>query len=344
MQYQRIGFHLVFWMAILIWRTNGDFFGMLPYEKFFWKNLMRLPIMVLTTYGVIYYLLPRFILREKKYVLFAILLGVTLIAATFLDQWLIQSNLMKNWLQPLTHRQYKLISDLHPYRNSFSLLSIIGIASLIRFFKIYVEEEKKKNALIQENLETQYAFLKAQVNPHFLFNTLNNLYSMAVRNEQKDIALGIENLSGIMQYLTYESKALKVPLTKEVDLLNNYIEIEQLRFEETEDTTISFQVEGNFKNKEIAPVILLPLVENAFKHGIRPDEKCLLSFELEIDDEWLQFRTKNRYFEREEKTIREKGIGLENVRKRLELRYPEKHSLKCEKKGDNFVAELKIKI
>ena len=339
---QRIGLHILFWLAILFWRVNGDYFSKAPYEKFWYHNLLRLPTMILATYAVIYYLLPKYIIREKRYIIFTILLGLTLFLATYLDQWLIKSDLMKMVLHPVSKEQYKWLTQLHPYRNSFLLLAIMGIASLIRFFKIYTEQEKKKNQLIQENLETQYAFLKTQVNPHFLFNALNNIYSMAVQKEQKDIALGLENLSGIMYYLTYESNAKKVALTKEIELLKNYIDIEQLRFDDTDDTTISFNVEGDLTNQKIAPVILLPLVENAFKHGVKPDQKCLVSIKLVIRNNLLNFNIKNTLFDFGDKEIKTPGIGLENVKRRLELQYPAQHSLKVEKVEGYFLTALKI--
>lgn len=341
---QRIGLHILFWTAILLWRAKGDYFTQASFGTFVCHNLLRLPVMILATYIVIYYLLPKYIIKEKKYIQFALILGSGLFLATQIDQLLIKSDLMKMILNPTSHKQYISLTRLHPFRNSFFLLSIIGIASLIRFFKIYTEQEKRKNQLIQENLETQYAFLKAQVNPHFLFNALNNIYSMAVQKEQKDIALGLESLSGIMQYLTYESNAKQVPLTKEIELLKNYIDIEQLRFDDTDDTTISFNVTGDLTNKEIAPVILLPLVENAFKHGVKPDQKCLISIKLVLKENTLNFTIKNTLFDFGDKEIKGKGIGLQNVKKRLELQYSGNYVLKTEKVEGYFYTALDIQL
>ncbi len=251
---------------------------------------------------------------------------------------------MKTVLGPLSEKQYEWMTGLHPYRNSFLLFAIIGIASLVRFYKVFAEQEKRKNELIQENLETQYAFLKAQVNPHFLFNALNNIYSMAVQQEQREIAQGLENLSGIMHYLTYESDDKKVPLKKEIELLKNYIAIEELRFDDTDDTTISFSLEGDISNKLIAPVLLLPLVENAFKHGIKPDHTCLVSIQLKVEESFLICNIKNTVFDFENKEIKSHGIGLENVRKRLELQYPKQYSLSTKRQGQYYLAELEINL
>jgi len=340
---QRVGLHILFWLVILIWRANGDYLTKAPFEKFVYVNLMRLPIMMAATYTVIYYLLPKLIFEKKQYLKFALYLLITLWTATHIDMTVTKSNLMKMILQPISSiYQYNVLTQLHPYRNSFLLMAIIGIASQIRFFKLYLAQEKKEHQLIQEKLETQYSFLKAQVNPHFLFNALNNIYSMAVQKQQKDIALGLENLSGIMHYLTYESNAKLVSLRKEIDLLKNYIDVIQLRIESTDDTTISFNVEGEIGKKEIAPVILLPLVENAFKHGVKPDQKCLVSIKLVLLKDSLHFTTKNTLFTFSGKEIKEKGIGLENVRKRLDLQYPKSHRLITKEKEGYFYTDLSI--
>lgn len=340
----RVGLHILFWSAILYWRASGDYLTKLPFERYVLQNALRLPAMMAATYFVIYFLLPKFIIKEKKYGLFTLLLGLTLWLTTEFDQFLMTSDFMWQALQPLTEKQFKIIMQLHPFRNSFFLLSIIGLASVIRFYKIYLAQEKKQNQLIQENLETQYTFLKAQVNPHFLFNALNNIYSMAVQKEQSDIALGIENLSGIMQYLTYQSNAKEVPLKKEIELLKNYIDIEQLRLSNTDEVTISFNVEGEIKDKMISPVLLLPLVENAFKHGVKIDEKCLVSIKLLVIENQLNFTIKNTLFDFGDKAINEKGIGLENVKKRLELRYAGRYSLQTKPIGGYFYTDLKVEL
>ncbi len=341
---KRVGLHILFWVAILVWRANGDYLTKAPFEKFVYLNLMRIPMMVVATYTVIYYLLPKLIIEKKQYLKFTLYLVITLWTATFIEMELTKSSLMKVLLQPLSIYQYKVLTQLHPYRNSFLLLAIIGIASQIRFFKLYLAQEKKGHQLIQEKLETQYAFLKAQVNPHFLFNALNNIYSMAVQKEQKEIALGLENLSGIMHYLTYESNAKQVLLTKEIGLIKNYIDIIQLRIEAIDDVTISFNVAGTITNKKIAPVILLPLVENAFKHGIKPDRKCLVSIKLALGEETLHFTIKNSLFTYGAKELKEKGIGLENVKKRLELRYPNNYTLISKEIDGYYYTDMTINL
>jgi len=167
---------------------------------------------------------------------------------------------------------------------------------------------------------------------------------MAIQENKNQIAQSVENLSGIMRYLTYESNSRLVPLEKEIELLQNYIAIEQLRFDKTDDITISFSIQGNISQKNIAPVVLLPLIENAFKHGIKPDQTCLVSIKLLIDSNVLNCLIKNTVFQFENKEISSHGIGLENVRKRLNMQYENKYTLISQKEGDYYITDLKINL
>lgn len=338
---KRVGLHLLFWSAILFWKSNADYCCGEPIMLFVFHNLVRLPVIIVATYLVIYYLLPKYIFQEKQYQKFALLFLLNFIIASGIDQFLIESKLIYHAITGLGY-QHKIFMHWHPFRSSFMLLSIIGLASLIRFFKLHLEEEKKRNQLQELQLQTKLAFLKSQVNPHFLFNALNNIYSMAVQKNQTEIASGLENLSGIMQYLTYESNSPFVPLKKEIDLLQNYIEIQNLRIADTDDTTINFQVNGDIEDKMIAPVILLPLVENAFKHGIDPEEKSLINIQLHIDQNTLFCTIKNSIFNDNKKGNTERGIGLDNVRERLDLVYPNQHQFTIQSDASFFLSKLQL--
>jgi len=341
MKWKRILIHLIFWIVILFWTSTIYDYG----GKFGWHfvqfNLVRFPIIIASTYLVVYYFLPRWIIQKKKYSLFALAFVFNFILATILDRIVIGSDLVIQ-LMADTELTYRFFNEVPIIRNAFILLSIIGLASGIRFFKLYLLEEKRKHELEEAHLSTQIDFLKAQINPHFLFNALNNLYSMAVKKQEEEIAAGLDNLSGIMQYLTYESGATKVPLRKEIQLLQNYIEIQHLRLGETDDTTISFQVKGVDEVHQIAPVILLPLVENAFKHGIRPEEKCLVSIRLSIENNRLIFSIQNTLFKSKQTNLNDQGIGLDNVKKRLLLIYPDQHEFTLIKTNTDFCVELRI--
>lgn len=339
---KRFIIHLLFWSAILYWRANGDFLYKAPLYKFVLHHVLRLPPLIIATYTTIYYLLPQFIVKEKRYWQFAVSFVLIFWAAFSLEMSIIESPYTLTILNVTTPIEYFVFKQLHPFRNSFALLSIIGIASTIRFFKLYQAKERQEHQLIQARLEMQHAFLKAQVNPHFLFNALNNLYSMAVQKQEMEIADGLGNLSGIMHYLTYESGEKLVALTKEIQLVENYIAIQQLRIAEEDEITISFNVSGEIEGVQIAPVILLPLVENAFKHGMKPAHKCLISIELSVSTAELYFKINNTLFKKSAREIDEKGIGLENVRKRLELIYTNRFTLTTQTENGYFQTVLQM--
>ena len=341
---KRIGLHLLFWGAILFWRVNADKYTGVAFEKFVYINLLRLPPMIMATYILIYAILPKYLIKEKDYLKFAAFFILNFWIGSLLNQNIIHSGMMKELLSTESYKAQENLLSLHPFRHSFVLLSIMAIASGIQFFKLYIEKEKRERELEQEYLTTKLAFLKSQVNPHFLFNALNNIYSMAVQKNQLEIAEGLENLSGIMHYLTYESNSKFVALENEITLLKNYVDIHHLRIADTDDTTISFHINGDTKNKMIAPVILLPIVENAFKHGIKPDQKCLVNINITIEENQLVIKTTNTFFEKSEFEINEKGIGMENVTKRLQLMYFNEYDLKSYEEDGYYYTQLKLNL
>lgn len=338
---KNIGFHILFWAVIVYWRANGDWIAKVPVAYHYWQHLIRLPIVMAATYLLIEYILPKFLIEEKKYGKFFVLFALNLYLSSKMDHWLIGQDWLYDLIGLTDWKQIKELSQQHPFRNSFYLVSIMGFASIIQFFQLLVKQERKERELIEENLNTRLAFLKSQVNPHFLFNALNNIYSMAIQKKQSEIAEGVENLSGIMYYLTYESSADFLPLEKELNLISNYIDIQQLRIDSSDETTISYNVEGDIVGKKIAPVILLPLVENAFKHGIKPDRKSLVSISVLIDKNKLLFKTTNTFFEKTGKEVKEHGVGLENVKKRLML-YSNRFELSQKQEGRYFYTTLQL--
>ncbi len=300
---------------------------------------MRLPVIILATYVLIYLIVPTYIIKEQNYFKFSILFLINFVIASLLDRAITYSAILDFCFNPSTS---SFFSQVPLFRNSFLLLSIMGLASMIRFFKLYLEKERKGHQLQKDHLETKLSFLKAQVSPHFLFNALNNLYSISIQKQEPEIAAGLENLSGIMHYLTYESNDKLVPLQREVELLKNYIEIQHLRIADTDDTTISFNLEGNINGQQIAPVILLPLIENAFKHGVKPEEKCLVSIKVFVEGKDLKLKIQNSRFAKVNCNEKSSGVGLQNVQRRLSLLYPEKHVLNASEEKNFYFTELKL--
>ena len=339
----RVVSHLLFWIVILFWTSAiYDYNGKYGWH-FVWFNAFRFPLVIAATYIVIYIFLPKWIIEKKEYLKFGVVLTLFLVAVTLLDRLLIGTPIIFNLLEG-TNLTYRFFNEVPIVRNAFVLVSIIGLAALIRFFKLYLNQERKKHELQEAHLATQLAFLKAQVNPHFLFNALNNLYSTAIQKDQADLANGIAHLSGVMRYLTYESNVPFVPLVKEVQLIQDYIAIEQLHLDPMDDVTIAFNMEGEPKNHSIAPVILLPLVENAFKHGVHPQNKSLVLLNLVVKPESIQFKLKNTKFAASPRSLENSGIGIQNVQKRLDLVYPNQYHLTFHSDERFFITELQIQL
>jgi LytS/YehU family sensor histidine kinase len=191
----------------------------------------------------------------------------------------------------------------------------------------------------REKLNTELSFLKAQINPHFLFNILNTIYSLAIEQSNKT-ADAVVKLSSLMRYVIREADTKFVPLVKEFGYIENYIALQQLRLDDTAE--IDFKIQGHPNGQQIAPLILISFIENAFKYGVNPQEKSLIQVHLSIVENHLHLRTFNkkvRVFHDEDTSS---GIGIENTKTRLELLYPNKHLLILNETAQDFTVELTL--
>ncbi|RYD83714.1 MAG: histidine kinase [Sphingobacteriales bacterium] len=222
--------------------------------------------------------------------------------------------------------------------NLYYALVYITFGTLIFLFDQQLTTQKNEAALKQESIQAQLAFLRSQVSPHFLFNSLNNIYSLSYKKSDK-APDAILKLSELTRYMLYE-KQEQIPLEKEWNYIQNFISLQQLRY----DFPLNIQVTatGNINSAFIAPYLLIPFVENAFKHGDVQDKENPLSIELNCDSRQISFRVKNKIgLQQKDK---DGGIGLENVRKRLQLLYSANHELLINKQNDIFESHLKIKL
>jgi len=230
------------------------------------------------------------------------------------------------------------------YREGYSLylyfldnLYYAVLHGAIGFIFFYVQfskyKDRKQQELLIQNKKTELAYLRSQINPHFLFNTLNNIYSLVY--QKSDNALkSVEKLTAMLRYGLYEQAEL-VPLSQEIQHLYNFIELERMRYDY--DLQLELHIEENTQGFKVSPFLLIPFVENAFKHG---DLKQPLIVNLEVKNKTLEFKVKNAIKPKHKDQVG--GIGLENVRKRLALIYEEKHTLKIEATEIYFETQLKI--
>jgi LytS/YehU family sensor histidine kinase len=224
----------------------------------------------------------------------------------------------------------------------FPLLTGIAIGISIRLAKEWARNEKERRELQGEKLLSELAFLKSQINPHFLFNTLNNICSLA-RKKSDATEPAIIKLSQIMRYMITDSTQEKVGLEEEVDYLNNFIELQKIRLADKVD--IRFVIEGDLSAIQLEPLLLIPFVENAFKHGVSYNGKSRISIELKTDSGELSFMVENsKPSVKDTLKLEQAGIGLKNVSRRLELLYPGKHQLEIRDLESLYYVMLKIKI
>ena len=214
-----------------------------------------------------------------------------------------------------------------------------GIALVIRGFISWYDEAKLREELYQKNFETEIALIKSQINPHFLFNTINNIDFLISKDAAKASEY-LNKLSGILRYMVYESKTEKIALSAELGYIEKYIELQKIRTANPE--YINFQIAGDPKNLKIAPMILFPFLENAFKHTENKKNFNTIKIKVSIEKDKIIFECANSY----QKTTDEKtdfgGLGNELVKKRLMLIYPEKHNLEI--KNDIEIYEVRLSL
>jgi len=219
----------------------------------------------------------------------------------------------------------------------FPTIFFLVLSTIYRLVLDKMTQEKDRTKREADQLEIELKFLRSQISPHFLFNVLNNLVSMA-RYKSDYLEPALLKLSGLMRYMLYESDEQKVSVSKEIEYLKSYIELQKLRFEEDVAIKTAIQYEGD--PFSIEPMLLIPFVENAFKHGVSVVRDPFINIELTVLDNVLHFNVKNKFEEEGQSKDKDSGIGLANLRARLKLLYPGRHTLSIEKKADVFYVDL----
>ena len=330
---QRVLLHILFWMGVIVLFYFVFQTGRTPLQTLT-VNLGFMPGHLLFVYLLIYLLIPHFILKGKLYGSIAVFVGILAVALLYLrwaDVYLLHwSGKSSVWL----------LSSLP--RSISALFSVGWIAVSIKLVKYWYLEKEVRQRLEKEKLIVELQLLKSQLHPHFLFNTLNNLYSLTMERSSNAPQIVLK-LSSLLRYILYECNEPVVELSKEIEVLKNYIELEQSRFRERLEISMSFT--GDAQDKVIAPLLLLPFVENSIKHGITEQiDKSWISLYLHVEEDILTFKLLNS---REERTPDgagpDGGLGLQNVQKRLNLLYPGRHMLKITPEGDTFMVSLEIR-
>ncbi|HTI91535.1 MAG TPA: sensor histidine kinase [Puia sp.] len=217
--------------------------------------------------------------------------------------------------------------------NFINLFAITGFA----YFLNRWEAEHIIQRLKQQHLQLQLNYLKAQLHPHFFFNTLNNIYSLALYRSEKTAPM-VEKLSQLMRYIVYNGKEDRVPLQKEIEFLQNFVQLENIRHDER--TLISFTVQGDAHGIDVPPLLFMPILENSFKHGLNVIDNPWMEAGMLIENNEIIFEVRNS--NTQHASPGEPGIGLENLRQRLDLLYPEKHSILVQQTKNQFEVNLTL--
>ncbi|MFK7772688.1 MAG: sensor histidine kinase, partial [Saprospiraceae bacterium] len=219
-----------------------------------------------------------------------------------------------------------------------NIYSFVGIAGAIKLIRNRQQQKEVEQQLVKEKLESELHFLRAQINPHFFFNTLNNIYGLARKNSEHTAEV-VMRLSKLMRFILYECTSEKIPIFQEIKVLEDYIELEKIRYDNR--LVVNFTKKIDDLNQSIAPLLLLPFVENSFKHGASEMRfKTQIDIEIYLENNQLEFSIFNKRDADINKN--EKGLGLQNVKRQLELLYPNLHQLNIEQTESSFQVNLKI--
>lgn len=224
----------------------------------------------------------------------------------------------------------------------FPMTLLFGLGTSFEAIVRLEQEGRKQEAVEKERVSAELSFLKTQINPHFFFNTLNNIYSMAERNSHQT-GKSILLLSNLMRYMLYDTNQGKIALTKEIKHLEEYIALQRLRIPSREKIEINFNCSGNTQGVWIEPLIFLSFIENAFKHGISFNSKSFINISISVIDSNLDFKVVNSKKVNGERTETiHNGIGIANTYRRLQLLYPQSHKLSITDDEESYLAHLSI--
>ncbi|GAB3260076.1 histidine kinase [Larkinella harenae] len=353
----RLARHGLFWGVVWLYFTV--LYGVFPIQDFLHRgygkvlavllgfltsgtsSILFMPAHMVLAYGIIYILFPRYLDKGAywKMVIGVILLSflsactsaaISVGIVTPIHSWLGTGRVRGGGLN------YLLMAGLR------GGITVAGFVAAIKLVKIWYLKEQAFRQIEKEKFQAELQLLKSQIHPHFLFNTLNNLYALTLRRSEQSPAVVLK-LSQLLSYMLYDCNASEVPLEKEIAFMKNYMGLEQLRYGSRLDISINFH--GDLQQKQIAPLLLIPFLENAFKHGTSQQlEQAWIFLDLSVDKNVLTFKLVNSR-DAETETVTQKnvgGIGLQNVRKRLELLYPNRYELQIQPEEETYLVNLSL--
>lgn len=346
---QRVTYHILFWIAYLLFKTYLNFISstwpdkdLIPPDVFV-KMLEVQAIYLLIKIPMVYVLFAvaeRYLNKKMSAIKSGIWIILLFSSSTFiflvLNHYLVVAKIYK-LKQESFAAALSFTSILYTL---FLLLFIAGVALAIKLVRITIRQKEANQEMMKKKLETELQFLKSQTNPHFLFNTLNNIYALA-RKKSDDTADVVMKLSKLLRFMLYESQKLSIPVSTELAMITDYIKLEELRYNDR--LTVSYKQSIDDPSRPIAPLLLLPFLENAFKHGTSETRfNSFININVTLKNSELLFIIENSIAEIPDTQLNH-NIGLSNVSRQLELMYPE-HSLEIDKGANRFMVTLTINL
>jgi two-component system, LytTR family, sensor histidine kinase AlgZ len=328
--------HVVFWIVhvfvfTFMFGNEINSFGIHFLVSATWAILF-----IIYIYPILYFFIPKYLLKGKYVQFVFIIIGWGVIG------WFWNYVCRAFVFYPIAELLHFQIAGkiLWAPVSFLTMMTMAGLASMIKLFKYWMKTQRDFLMEHKEKIDAELQLLKAQVHPHFLFNTLNNIYSFSLQNSPNTPQM-IVKLSSLLSYMLYDCRAGEVLLEKEMDIMNNYIDLEKERYSNTLE--VSVNIEGDLKNWYITPLLILPFLENAFKHGTSEQlDKPWLSMDISIKQKIMRCKIVNS---KNEMTLEKRnGIGIQNVQKRLAYLYPDKHELKINDEGNFFVVSLMLEL
>jgi sensor histidine kinase YesM len=328
--------HILFWIYIFSFYTAPRIasFG---FEKDAFVNFLYIPIDIITVYFVIEFLMPRFLMEKRKLIIF---ISGTFLAITL--NILISHFIMYN-IQPMVgFWTVKSSFVVELFNWMVSSFMIVGTASALKLFSYSYQIQLKQSELERRTVNSELGVLRSQINPHFLFNVLNNIDSLIFEDKEK-ASNAIFLLSKIMRYMLKESNEEKALLQNELEYIQDYLELGKLSFEDP--NFLEFTCSGDFRNKQVPPLLFIPIIENTIKHCNKQSESPGIKISFIAGNDSIELKTTN-FIKRNDFKLPDNasGNGLKNVEKRLKLLYAENYVFDISTNMDKFEVTLKIPV
>jgi len=329
-------YHIIFWAAVYFYDLT-TYIEDIEETASITSSLDLAFIDLLFYIGIayinLYILIPKLL---KKFGKLAYITGV--ISITILTLTLTIISPIYDSIDTSDNSDYQIFIELFFFTADHFLFILISF--LYWYFTQHKVEKERALQLQNEKLQAQLRFLKSQISPHFLFNSLNNIYSLVIQKND-NAAVMIEKISNILRYIIYEGKKKKVTMEKEIELVENYIELQFLKKLKNQES-IEYTIKGDFLNKEIAPLLIINIIENCFKHSnLEANQKGFLQIHIFEENNKLTIHTQNTYTPKPNKR---KGVGLQNLKQQLKYHYPATHLLNITDKNGIFNFELSLEL